>query len=92
VESGWSVKRYLFDSWNIFDGSSSLLEIIWFSKRFYPSHSTVSTSIIPEALGLLRYLSVKHPLGSWSSWWGNDNGVVILRNILFGVIEQFLFP
>jgi Ion transport protein len=67
-DSGLSVRRYFYDSWNILDLSSSMMGIIWFSVRFYPSHFTVSRvalalQAIPEALGLLRYLSVNQSLG-----------------------------
>jgi len=41
-DSGWRVKRYFLDSWNLLGASSSLLGIIWFFFRFNSSHFTIS--------------------------------------------------
>lgn len=67
-DSGWSIVGYFSDSWNTLDFSSSILGLIWLGSRIASSNlSLIRVSLalqaIPEALGLLRFLSINQSLG-----------------------------
>jgi hypothetical protein len=64
----WSVKLYFEDEWNGIDTVSYLLGIVWFILRCIPNQFSIARiflclQAIPEAISLLRFLSLNQSLG-----------------------------
>lgn len=68
VDLKWNIAGYFSDSWNAFDTSSSLLGLLWLIARIGSSNLalirvSLALQAIPEAIGLLRFLSINQVLG-----------------------------
>jgi hypothetical protein len=64
----WSWIKYFEDEWNGIDAISYGLGIVWFILRWIPGQFSVARVLlclqaIPEAVSLLRYLSLNQSLG-----------------------------